>query len=68
MNGDLKDGKQNKYKVRDAKNTSLVGFKVIEEGGYEIVALNSGKKLAVVNGVVIFSNNVAPLTFTTERC
>ena len=64
--GDLKDGKQNKYKVRDAKNTSLVGFKVIEEGGYEIVALNSGKKLAVVNGVVIFSNNVAPLTFTTE--
>ena len=54
------------YKVRDAKNTSLVGFKVIEEGGYEIVALNSGKKLAVVNGVVIFSNNVAPLTFTTE--
>ena len=60
----MKDGKQNKYKVRDAKNTSLVGFKVIEEGGYEIVALNSGKKLAVVNGVVIFSNNVAPLTFT----
>ena len=64
--GDLKDGKQNKYKVRDAKNTSLVGFKVVEEGGFEIVALNSNKKLAVVNGVVIFSDNVAPLTFTTE--
>ena len=65
--GDLdKDGKQNTYKVRDAKNTSLVGFKVVEEGGFEIVALNSNKKLAVVNGVVIFSDNVAPLTFTTE--
>ena len=62
----MKDGKQNKYKVRDAKNTSLVGFKVVEEGGFEIVALNSNKKLAVVNGVVIFSDNVAPLTFTTE--
>ena len=49
--GDLdKDGKQNKYKVRDAKNTSLVGFKVVDGEGYEIVALNTNKSLAVVNG------------------
>ena len=62
--GDLKDGKQNKYKVRDAKNTSLVGFKVVDGEGYEIVALNTNKSLAVVNGTVIFSNTVAPQVFT----
>ena len=39
---------------------------MIEEGGYEIVDQKSGKKLAVQNGIVIISNNVAPLTFTTE--
>ncbi|WP_455627195.1 DUF6383 domain-containing protein, partial [Parabacteroides johnsonii] len=63
--GDLdKDGKQNEYKVRDAKNTSLVGFKVVDGEGYEIVALNAKKSLAVVNGTVIFSNTVAPQVFT----
>ena len=62
--GDLKDGKQNKFKVRDAKNTSLVGFKVVDGEGYEIVALNTNKSLAVVNGTVIFSNTVAPQVFT----
>ena len=64
--GDLKDGKQNKYKVRDAKNTSLVGFKVVDGEGYEIVALNTNKSLAVVNGTVIFSNTVAPQVFTLD--
>ena len=65
--GDLdKDGKQNEYKVRDAKNTSLVGFKVVDGEGYEIVALNTNKSLAVVNGTVIFSNTVAPQVFTLE--
>lgn len=65
--GDLdKDGKQNEYKVRDAKNTSLVGFKVVDGEGYEIVALNTNKSLAVVNGTVIFSNTVAPQVFTLD--
>ena len=64
--GDLKDGKQNKYKVRDAKNTSLVGFKVVDGEGYEIVVLNTNKSLAVVNGTVIFSNTVAPQVFTLD--
>ena len=64
--GDLKDGKQNKYKVRDTKNTSLVGFKVVDGEGYVIEALNASprKSLAVVNGTVIFSNTVAPQVFT----
>lgn len=58
------DGNAIQSKVRDASNTSVVGFKVVEEGGYEIVALNTGKSLAVVNGTVIFSDNVAPQVFT----
>lgn len=62
--GDLKDGKQNKYKVRDAENTSLVGFKVVDGEGYVIEALNTNLSLAVVNGTVIFSNTVAPQVFT----
>ena len=62
--GDLTKGKQNKYKVRDAENTSLVGFKVVDGEGYIIKALNTNMNLAVVNGTVIFSDKVAPQVFT----
>ena len=59
-----KKGNPIKSKVTDASNTSVVGFKVVDGEGYEIVALNTGKKLAVVNGTVIFSTTVAPQVFT----
>ena len=45
---------------------TLVGFKVVDGEGYEIVALNTNKSLAVVNGTVIFSNTVAPQVFTLD--
>jgi len=65
--GDLdKDGKQKTYTVRNGNNTSLVGFKVVDGEGYEIVALNTNKSLAVVNGTVIFADNVAPQIFTLD--
>ena len=63
--GDLDNkSKQKTYTVRNGNNTSLVGFKVVDGEGYEIVALNTNKSLAVVNGTVIFSNTVAPQVFT----
>lgn len=57
-------GKAIKSKVRDASNTSLVGFKVVDGEGYIIKALNKNMDLAVVNGTVIFSDKVAPQVFT----
>ena len=63
MNQKLKAFRTDKHST---KNTSLVGFKVVDGEGYVIEALNASprKSLAVVNGTVIFSNTVAPQVFT----